>query len=231
MSKPRTNARRFLGLSGLLLATVITACSDSTGPDSVAGSAQSGYLTVSAAVLNTGLIDFKVMYPKLTVQIPSVSTMGDTTIQKFTVNPPDGKRIVFGKTTGHVIVIPGNTLCDPKSNTYGPTEWQKPCVLAKSSISFEVRTWNDAQGRPQAKFSPAIRFNPSAPQPVAIYFQDPTLANFSTVYIPYCDATNVCVKEEATDSYLTTKATPRIGGGYWVYRNLRHFSGYNVTAF
>ncbi len=230
MPKLKASSRSILAAGVMLLGAAVTACSDATAPDAVEPQ-RSGYLTTSAAVLKSGTIDFKVKYPKLSVQIPSVTMKGDTTIQKFTVNPLSGKRIEFGKNSGNVIAIPANTLCDPSTSTYGPTEWMKPCVLATSSISFEVRTWNDAQGRPHADFSPDIRFSPTAPQPVALYFQDPALTNYSSVYIPYCNALNVCVKEEATDAFLTTNVTPLSGGGYWVYRNLRHFSGYNVTAF
>lgn len=230
MPKFFTSRRSILAAGVMVLSGALTACSDTTSP--VASSPQmSGYLTTSAAVLRSGVIDFKVMYPKMSTQIPSMTTRGDTTIQKFTVNPPDGKIITFGKTSGHTIAIPANTLCDPKLNTYGPSEWLKPCVLAKSSISFEVRTWNDAQGRPHAEFYPAIRFSPTALLPVSLYFKDTQLTNFSTVEIPYCNSANTCINEGATDPLLRTYATPASGGGYWVFRALRHFSGYNVTAF
>lgn len=224
---PTSRLRRLSMAAAQLLTAGLAACSDSTAPTP---NARSGYLTSSAAVLSNTTIDFKVLYPKMSKQVPSLSMKGDTSIQKFTVNPPDGKLIEFGKTTGHVVAIPPNTLCDPTKNAYGPTEWLKPCVLAKSSISFEVRTWTDAQGRPHADFSPDIRFNPSAPLPVRLYFKDLTLTNFSTVYIPFCNASNVCVNEGATDSLLQTYVSPLSGGGFWVFRVLRHFSGYNVWA-
>ncbi|HEX4931534.1 MAG TPA: hypothetical protein VFV33_00045 [Gemmatimonadaceae bacterium] len=226
----RPRLRRPLAALAALVSVTLAACSDSTAP-----TFRSGYITAATdaaapAILDGTTIDFKLLYPKLTTQIPSLSMKGDTTLQKFTVNPPDGKLIKFGKTSGHVIAIPGNTLCDPTRNAYGPTEWLKPCILAKSSISFVVKTWTDAQGRPHADFEPNIRFNPSG-DAVKIFFQDLTLANFSNVYIPFCDAANVCLDESLTDSALVTYASPNSAGGYWVHRRLRHFSGYNVTAF
>lgn len=40
-----------------------------------------------------------------------------------------------------------------------------------------------------------------------------------------------CIDESINDPALVTYATPHPKGGYWVHRILRHFSGYNVTAF
>ena len=205
------------------LVSSTTACTEAV----ITGPAMTG---PAYATYNSTTIDFKVLYPKLSTQVPSLTMKGDTTLQKFTVNPPDGKLIKFGKTSGDVIAIPGNALCDPKLNSYGPTEWRKPCVLAKSSIEFFVRTWTDPAGHRHADFSPAIRFNPSAPVPVRLYFQDTRLVAFTSVFIPYCDALNVCLNEGVGDSELETYVSPLQGGGYWVYRTLRHFSGYTVTA-
>jgi hypothetical protein len=176
------------------------------------------------AVLSNTSIDFSALYPRLSTQVPSLSYKGDTAVQKFTVNPPDGKLIKFGKTTGHVVAIPANTLCDPTKNPYGPTEWLKP-------ISFLVKSWTDAQGHAHADFSPDVRFNPAASAPVRIYFAETSLLSYSNVYIPFCTSLGACINESIGDSALTTYAAPHPSGGYWVYRMLRHFSGYNVTAF
>ncbi len=225
----RRTWRRVIGSSVALLALTLGACSsDVSGP---ATQAASGYLTVSAAVNSNRKIDFKVMYPKLPKRIPTKSTRGDTTVQKFTVDPLVGRLIEFGKKSGNVLAIPANTLCATTGNTYGPTEWLKPCTLANSSISFEVRSWTDAEGHPHAQFYPAMRFNPSAAKPVMLFFQDPLLTNYTNVRIPYCNAQNVCVDEAVNDPALETYVTPLPLGGYYVYRQLRHFSGYNVTAF
>lgn len=228
MSTSRRTTRRLAAAGVAFLTTLLSACQDATAPE--LNPVNSGYLTISAATYANSSIDFKKLYPKLTTQVPSRSTKGDTTLQKFTVNPENGKLIIFGKTSGHIIAIPPNTLCHPTNNTYGPTEWLKPCQLATASVRFEVRTWIGADGRPHADFSPDIRFDPSAPEPVRIFFQDPKLVSYNTVRIPFCSISLGCVDEGLTDSFLETYASPRVGGGFWVYRNLRHFSGYNVTA-
>ncbi|MCC6773288.1 MAG: hypothetical protein IT360_19035 [Gemmatimonadaceae bacterium] len=228
-SLPRI-ARSFAAV--VVSSLALGACADSTSP-----TLNSGYITSAAAVASPAVLDgamfedFKLLYPKLSTQVPAATTRGDTTIQSFSVTPKTGKLIYFGKKSGHTIAIPANTLCDPNKNAYGPTEWMKPCILATSSITFEVRTWNDAKGQPHAEFSPNIRFNPSAPDPVRLYFADNDLSDFSRVHIPFCDSSNRCIDESITDSELTTHAAPHPKGGYWIYRTLRHFSGYNVTAF
>ncbi len=223
--------RRRLGSSALVLAATLTACSDTTAPEPIRPLA-SGYLTTSAAVLRSTNINFSTLYPGVGTQNATLRTTGDTTIQTFTVNPTAGS-IVFlgGSFAKHVLAISRDALCDPTKNSYGPTEWLKPCTAATKPITFTVKTWKNAAGRPFADFQPAIRFSPDDDEAVRIYFQDTALRSYSEIYIPYCDKANVCVKEETTDAKLTTYAAPSVGGGYWVYRRLRHFSGYNVTAF
>lgn len=227
----RIFTRRMLRLAALLLATSVAACTDTTSPDQADATARSGYLTTSAAVLRSGSIDFKVMFPTLTYQLAKREMDDGFLEQSFTVDPTKGALVEFGAMTGNVIAIPANTICDPATTRYGPTEWLKPCTRATRPIEFEVTTWIDLKGRPQARFEPDVRFDPSAAKPVQLFFKDYLLRNYSTIYIPYCPVMGTCVKEEATDSFLTTKVTPITTGGYWVYRNLRHFSGYNVTAF
>ena len=229
MKHSRLVTRRIVGLSALLLANTLTACSDATGPEHVAS--RSGYLTISAAVLRNLPVNFDTQYPGLTWQAPTQRTSGDTVIQSFMVNVETGSLINFGGSSGHIVAIPANSICDPATTSYGPTEWLKPCEIAEDSINFEVRSWTDSLGVPHAKFSPDVRFSPNSTQSAALYLQDAALKSYSTVFIPYCNVTNVCVKEEDTDAALTTYASPLSGGGYWVFRKLRHFSGYNVTAF
>ena len=222
-----TGLRRIVGAAVVMLAVTLSACSDgSTAP----AAKRSGYLTISAAVKTAKQIDFPAMYPSLASQVPTKTIKGDTTIQSFSVTPSAGKLILFGATTGNVLAIPPNTLCNPSTNTYGPTEWKKACTLATAVINFQVKSWKDAAGHAHAEFSPAMRFNPSSPLPVTLYFPDPSMVQYQTFVIPYCNAQNVCVDEGAVDPYLETYVTPLPLGGYYVYRALRHFSGYNVTA-
>jgi hypothetical protein len=228
MLKPMKAGTTIPRVAALLCAALLAAaCSGETAL--APASALQAPEQPAAAVFTNTLIDFKKLYPKLTVQIPSVTMRGDTTVQKFTVNPLDGKLIVFGKNSGNVVAIPANTICDPKLTLYGPATWLLPCTLAKSSVSFEVRSWTDATGTPHADFYPDVRFSPSAPVPVRLYLQVPATFNYADAYIPYCNALNVCVNEELLDPELTSYVSPVKDVGYWVYRTLRHFSGYVVA--
>jgi hypothetical protein len=218
--------RRRSLFAAIASAAALTACADSTAP-----SLRSGYLTSSAAVYSSGTLDIKSMYPKLIEIVPSLVTQGDTTVEKFAVKPNEGRLIKFGKGKGHQIAIPPNVICDPKTTAYGPTEWKKPCAIFTKQIDFTVKSWTDALGRSHADFSPDVRFNPAATFPVRIFFAETTLSDFTSVVIPYCSAPGVCVDESITDATQTTYAQTHPLGGYWVWRMLRHFSGYNVTAY
>ncbi len=225
-----SQTRRVLSLATLLLAATVTACSDATAPDDSSSARRSGYLTTSAAVRQMVDINFTVLYPGLSIQYPVKTTKADTTFESFTVDNTKGSIVIIGK-EGHIIAMPAQSLCDPAKNSYGPTEWQKSCVLATAPIKFTVKNWLDAKGRPHADFQPAMRFTPDDSKKVRLYFEDAALSNYGIVYIPYCNAMGVCVNEEVADPALQTYVSSRLGGGYWVYRTLRHFSGYNVTAF
>ena len=222
--------RSFLVAGLMVLGATLTACKDATSP--VAAEPQmSGYLTTSAAVRSERDVRFKKLYPSTPQRRPSRSMDRDTTVEKFWYEPSEGVVALFGKKNENSIAMPPGSVCDPATTAYGPTEWLKPCIRATRRIDFTVKSWTDANGRPHAKFSPDVRFDPSALLPVTLYFEDNLLSNFSAVEIPYCNASDVCVNEGLTDAALKTYAAPSPRGGYWVFRALRHFSGYNVTAF
>lgn len=227
MKTPMMASSTISRLTSLLCAVLLATACSSDAPS--APSEMKVPEQAAAAVLTSTVIDFKQLYPKLSSQVPSKTMRGDTTVQKFTVNPLDGKLIVFGKSSTHVVAIPANTICDPKTTVYGPETWMLPCTLARSSVSFEVRSWNGSDGRPRVDFFPDVRFSPSAPEPVRLYLQAPALVNYSEAYIPYCNALNLCVNEELADPEQRSYVSPLTTSGYWVYRTLRHFSGYAVA--
>lgn len=120
-----------------MLAATLTACSDSTGPDhSDVAYRRSGYLTTSAAVKQLLDINFNGLYPGIATQYPAITALADTTVESFTVDPRTGSIVILGTLTQHIIAMPANSLCNPSTNTYGPTEWLKPCTLATTRINF-----------------------------------------------------------------------------------------------
>lgn len=88
--------------------------------------------------------------------------------------------------------------------------------------------WLDVFGRAHVDFNKAIRFYPNSSGKLpAIYLRDPSAALSNYSRIDYCASAGNCVDEAATDSVVRTKRDPITG---YLYRLVRHFSGYNVWA-
>ena len=121
-------------------------------------------------------------------------------------------------------------MCDPTVSTYGPSEWDNPCVAAKKTIAEKVTAWLDANGHPQVDFSPSLRFVPSMLPSgwVTLTFGD-VQASLDPMYnILYCSMpTAVCVDESLADPALLTTRDPVTGK---LTRRIKHFSGYLVGA-
>lgn len=151
--------------------------------------------------------------------------VGDTLVVDFVVNTTQNNSIMLGD---HKLVIPAGTLCDVNS-TYGPTEWNKPCVLATGSVAFTAKGWTTSLGTPQVDFSRDVRFvrNRKGELP-SISFMDKKSASNPYAKILYCaSGASVCVDESASDPELVTRTDARNG---FIYRLIKHFSGYNVWA-
>src|SRR6185436_4861649 len=74
----------------------------------------------------------------------------DTVTVVFTVDPAIGANVQIGN---HQIFFPASTICDPENNTYGPTEWLKPCSVTSTPVTITEVSWIDATGHPQVDFS------------------------------------------------------------------------------
>lgn len=207
------------------LAAVVfgAACADTTAPSS---STARFAPSASPAVLAADFVDVNLQYGWLPKPTVTTTTKGDTTIQKVTVDPKVGALVNFG--ADNKIVLYPYTICDVETTAYGPSYWQQWCVQETSPVNFTFKSWKNSAGRPAMDVKPNVRFVPNSM--VRIYFHDATLTSFRNVVIPYCNDQGTCIDEGANDAFQTTYYAPGVPG-YWVYRNLRHFSGYNVTAF
>lgn len=149
----------------------------------------------------------------------------DAKTYQFTVDPTKASAFIMGI---HMVTFPANTICDPKSSSYGPGTWLSKCSLTKSKFTITATAWVDAAGRPHIDFANALRFmadkNGTLP---AIYLRDPAASNSAMGRIDYCSSAGACVNEAATDSELVTRRESTTG---YLYRFIRHFSGYNVWA-
>ncbi len=127
-----------------------------------------------------------------------------------------------------MVTFPRYSICDPARSSYGAAFWKTECDRLESHITITAVTWRDSQSRPQIDFQNSIRFVAGSNGLVpAIYLRDPatSLCWYSRIY--YCGGDGGCVNEAATDAVLKTQREFVTG---YLFRFIRHFSGYNVWA-
>ena len=151
---------------------------------------------------------------------------GDQLSADFTVTPSGG----YFRMGRHGIVFPRNAICDPATSSYGPEFWDDDCRVLREPIRIhaELRQQDD---REWIDFSPELRFKPSrrAVDWVWIYMQtDAAMLPDQSLNILWSPAIGVPgIDESIDDPTLRTFVSPRSG---YVYRRIKHFSGYNVTS-
>ena len=169
----------------------------------------------------------------------------DTTVAEFTVWPGGGKYTIAGM---HRIAFPAGAICDLATSGYGPRMWDAPCVPSVLPVRITAKSWLDGQGHPQVDFQPAMRFSPTLGDGVQLFLMDKRSALDPSAKILYCGGSNSgsgssstgssgssgsgsggtsCVDESIADASLVTRFDAPNG---FVYRRIKHFSGYNVTA-
>lgn len=136
--------------------------------------------------------------------------------------------------------FPANSVCDPARSTYGPTEWNRPCVTLSGNQSISVHASLSLTGAGMGvDFSPALRFSPSTQVTIstdifayaikagrAYFSANPDALNFLAVYYsPSLGATPVA--DFVADPSVITHVDLSTGT---VWRRVKHFSGYSQTA-
>jgi hypothetical protein len=155
----------------------------------------------------------------------------DSTSAEFTVTPTGG---VFA-IGPHAIYFPANSICDPTTSSYGPTEWDKPCDVSTQPIRFRAEVRNEG-GRQWVDFTPAVRFRPTDDLANAVWLYmktsalsldaDSALAALRRMSILYSPEIGVAgINEALIDPTLRTYVW--LEGGV-AFRRIKHFSGYNV---
>ena len=193
---------------GPMLAAALVACSDGTTEPQSA-------LQLSAAP----------EAPSFIVKVERMSA--DSTSADFTVDR-DGGVFQIGP---HAIYFPSRSICDPASS-YGPTEWDKPCRVARNPIRIhaEVRKIN---GKEWVDFTPSLRFVSGNDTDRWVWIWMKTdraidnafLEDFKILWTSGFGAEGV--DESLTDPTLRTYALP---DKKIVYRRIKHFSGYQVAT-
>jgi hypothetical protein len=218
---PRSGDGRRVGGLIALLALVLAGCSGDqlAGP----GSALAPWGGISVSRGPAGI-------PRPDVIVHNVAE--DSASADFTVTPSGG---VFNLGP-HAIYFPANSICDPATSSYGPTEWDAPCQPATEPIRFhaEVREIN---GRSYIDFTPAVRFVPTDEDANSVWLYMKTsaltadstvdvlsiLRRMSVLYSPALGEAGI--NEALTDPSLRTYVW--LDGGI-AFRRIKHFSGYNV---
>ncbi|WP_284351740.1 hypothetical protein [Roseisolibacter agri] len=151
-------------------------------------------------------------------------TIADTTVSTFDYNPLLSYDLSLGG--GDRLSVPAGSVCDPNLSGYGPSLWDAPCVPQLLPLQFTVRTWRDGTGRPRMVVTPDVRFVPGSN--VVLRFKDDVAAAGGKSVIVWCPTGALtCVNEGLQDASMITKSNPNNG---FVYRRLKHFSGYNVVV-
>lgn len=149
---------------------------------------------------------------------------GDTI--RVTVDPT--KSAYYALADGHYLYVPAYSICD-LSSTYGPAYWNSTCTRATQPITITAVSLKNVLGMPYVNFSPAMRFAPSTDQSkwVYLYLYDQAAATTALQEIDYCFDSLGCYDESVLDSSVKTH---RASGYPYLYRRVKHFSGYNVAA-
>lgn len=143
----------------------------------------------------------------------------------FTIDPTASTYIAVGP---HYLYIPAGAVCDPSTSGYGIDTWNTACSSATASITVTANS-SMLNGHPLVTFDTHLRFKPGTDSVgfVMLYIRDDAANAHST--IRWCpDSSTSCVNEGifATGDQLSTKFDAQ---GNWVYRRLKHFSGFNVS--
>ncbi|GAC1649980.1 MAG: hypothetical protein NVS4B3_07940 [Gemmatimonadaceae bacterium] len=62
------------------------------------------------------------------------------------------------------VTFPASAVCDPRTSTYGPTEWEKPCDVLREPITIHALVHHvfGAKKETWVEFTPQLRFVPAA---------------------------------------------------------------------
>jgi len=140
------------------------------------------------------------------------------------------------------IVMPAGAVCDPATTKYGARHWDDDCDAATSTITVNVIAKRRG-GRTQVDFQPDLRFKPSAGWVViqtaaysdfltssAVRQLSPSSSyfwNFAMLYVPSGGGSQIDEVRSTRDASLVTHVDLRTG---LVWRRVKHFSGYLVSA-
>ncbi|HVX38275.1 MAG TPA: hypothetical protein VHB25_01785 [Gemmatimonadaceae bacterium] len=132
------------------------------------------------------------------------------------------------------LTVPANAVCDPAQSTYGPSEWDKPCVTLNSPLHVHAAVQLTATGlavdfQPSLRFSPAqqVRLSTDMFAPIIVANRNFFANNHSLLralavyYSPTLGAGRVA--DFQSDPSVITHVDLSTGT---IWRRVKHFSGY-----
>jgi len=151
---------------------------------------------------------------------------GDTTVTVLLVDPSENATYPIASV--HRLSVRAGGVCVLDA-PYGAQYWDTPCDARTEPFLITARTWADSAGHPAIEFQPALRFSPTSSngRPSAeLFIKDKSASENAAASIVYCSGKNRCVDEALDDASLATK---RDAGQGYLYRRIKHFSGYTIT--
>ncbi len=139
----------------------------------------------------------------------------------FTVDPSRQATLWIG---GSALVIPAKSICRLADSGYGAAFWGANCAAESAPLTITATVKYAKSDHPRIDFEPALRFSPK--KVVSLYMYVDAPASKDDWNILYCSTAvrSSCVDESIADPTLGAYVLDR-----WVYRRIRHFSGYVVT--
>jgi hypothetical protein len=124
----------------------------------------------------------------------------------------------------HRLAFDKNAICDPTVSTYGPGEWDRPCVVAQTGVRITATWSTDDRGHPVIDFQPALRFSPESN--VTLWLMDKDASEDARYKIFWVDPRGALVDESIADSSVAT----HLGSNGYMFRRVKHFSGYTLST-
>jgi hypothetical protein len=184
-------------------------------------------LAAAAVAVVTGCSSDSISAPQAKVVKGQSATLAATYVgtHTFTYHPD---RPLVQALGDHWIMFPANAVCDPARSTYGPTQWDAPCPRLESPITITAVVSLGRNGRPYIEFTPEMRFVPSGDPSrwVHLFVQDPSASILDQNRLLYCVGLK-CWDESKTDP---TMRSMLLFSSKIIWRRIKHFSGYHVTA-
>jgi hypothetical protein len=171
---------------------------------------------------------------------PEFSKSGSNSTQLATLElSPNGGTYHVGDFD---IVVPAGAVCDPATTKYGVKHWDDDCTPAKRSITVNVVAKKHAHDV-SVDFEPDLRFRPSAGSVTmqTSAFSSLLTSNsvrqlsanssffqgFAILYVPTGGSSRIDEVRSTGDGSMVTHVDLQTG---IVWRRVKHFSGYLVSA-